>query len=471
VRALVSLLVLLAPLAVHADEGRYQDYAVGARALGLGGAFTALADDASGVFYNPAGIVDASRAKISISTSLYGVELVGASALESATNRIESGVSAADLIIIPSATGYVAGLGAPLPNGAFRHAWAFGTRVPQYQSRFVEIEERLADGGVTRFRSTTRDRTLHAGLAYGFRAGPWLRVGASAQYVLRTLNTEEELVALGADPGASFLTSNARLRTSIHSLRFTGGAKLWPGPRWRVGVSVLSPTLSVYRDGAFRSTLIDGRGDAPAVDEVEADLAGLDFASVLPLTVRAGVAFLERGDFALSADVVFHGSGAYELVPLAVLADDDDGISANDVPIPLEIVREPVVNAAFGAEKYLADNLSVSAGAFTNFSAAPKLQTEGAARALIDGTSRLSNIHTFGASLSLGLHTENVSSRLGVTGSLGFGDAVRASPAEARVGAGAPPLTAVKESQGFIYVFWSSSFKHGGGGGQRRFDL
>src|SRR4051794_16181995 len=37
-----------------ADEGRYQDYPSGARAASLGGAFCALADDASGVFYNPA---------------------------------------------------------------------------------------------------------------------------------------------------------------------------------------------------------------------------------------------------------------------------------------------------------------------------------------------------------------------------------------------------------------------------------
>ena len=44
-----------------AGESHYNHYAVGERAGGMGGAFTALADEATGAYYNPAGILDAPR--------------------------------------------------------------------------------------------------------------------------------------------------------------------------------------------------------------------------------------------------------------------------------------------------------------------------------------------------------------------------------------------------------------------------
>ena len=41
-----------------ADDGHYQNFLVGERAAGMGGAFTAIANDPSGTYYNPAGLVD-----------------------------------------------------------------------------------------------------------------------------------------------------------------------------------------------------------------------------------------------------------------------------------------------------------------------------------------------------------------------------------------------------------------------------
>ena len=41
---------------VQADEYHYKNLLVGTKAIGLGGAFTAISDDLSAVFYNPAGL-------------------------------------------------------------------------------------------------------------------------------------------------------------------------------------------------------------------------------------------------------------------------------------------------------------------------------------------------------------------------------------------------------------------------------
>ena len=48
------LVLLLAP--TFALAGGFNIYEMGARATALGGAFTATADDASAIFYNPAGL-------------------------------------------------------------------------------------------------------------------------------------------------------------------------------------------------------------------------------------------------------------------------------------------------------------------------------------------------------------------------------------------------------------------------------
>jgi len=56
---LLALLVVLvgAPRFARADPFHFQGIPLGQRAIGLGGAFTGLADDPSAAYYNPAGLV------------------------------------------------------------------------------------------------------------------------------------------------------------------------------------------------------------------------------------------------------------------------------------------------------------------------------------------------------------------------------------------------------------------------------
>ncbi len=68
-----SLLALsiAATNSAQADPYHYRNIIVGDRSAGLAGAYTAIADDASGLYYNPAGVVYASQPKISGSVNAY----------------------------------------------------------------------------------------------------------------------------------------------------------------------------------------------------------------------------------------------------------------------------------------------------------------------------------------------------------------------------------------------------------------
>ena len=64
IRRLVLIALLTGACAGHAMAA-YEDVGVGARVSGLGQAYTAVADDAYSVYYNPAGLATLSRRRLS----------------------------------------------------------------------------------------------------------------------------------------------------------------------------------------------------------------------------------------------------------------------------------------------------------------------------------------------------------------------------------------------------------------------
>ena len=66
----VALVFILAfSTAAWADSYHYKNLIVGDRASGMGGAYTAISDDPSGLYYNPAGIVYSQGTNVSASAN------------------------------------------------------------------------------------------------------------------------------------------------------------------------------------------------------------------------------------------------------------------------------------------------------------------------------------------------------------------------------------------------------------------
>lgn len=69
----LALAVLLAAPAGAAETAAFLDIGVGARAIGLGGAYSALADDSDAVFWNPAGLARQEKKGAAFSHAALGV--------------------------------------------------------------------------------------------------------------------------------------------------------------------------------------------------------------------------------------------------------------------------------------------------------------------------------------------------------------------------------------------------------------
>ena len=494
--ALFGLGAMLLSPKLQADDAHYQNFAVGARGAMLGGAFTAISDDSSGLYYNPAGIVDVSRANLSISTSLYGFERQLAFADDLGSGRWldefnKHPISGSEINIIPAASGVAWAFGRQVPDGSFPHGIAAGLVVPSY--RGSQLQNRSFQNGLDILtNSRVSDRSMMASLGYAYRVGPWLRIGLALHNTLRLVQISEDVTLNQTHPpegvDAAYLSSSSVLSLSNVSSSLGLGIKLHPGRRWLIGLSLNSASLSVFQRGTFdvRSTRANFASSDPnaPLTAIDTDSSRVRYdGSIWPVSMRAGLAYVRNNDYTLALDLSLNTATHYELVadrceqdgikdftPLCQLAQLDrptlEHLSSTVYrrsPIPVDVDRELTTNINIGAEKLLNGKTSLSIGAFTDFSSAPEYRVDDAGFLLADST-RISQVDHIGLTLSGGYFGSNSLSRLGLVAVLGYGQKARLTSPGAQVLDGAElRFRPVNSQELLFYVFWSSTFRYGEG--------
>ena len=394
--------LVLAGSGARADDVNFRPYVVGSRAAGMGGAFTALADDGSGPYYNPGGLAFVRRSQVSLSGSVYGVV--------SGSNKDALGdghdFTFRDLNIFPVATSVVWKFADGPGYEGDGSALALSVFVPDAVR--TNDRDKLGSNQNALFVSS-ENQTVWAGATWAHKWGR-LGVGASAFLLFGTALSQLELTAVDPASSSRFATVTARFDETT----FGGVGAL--GMRWdasdqvSVGLSVYSPE---YGWGQRRSFVrvavgdgVSGPGQPATVTVVNAE--DLNATPTLPARVQLGVAW--SGDrFVLTADATF----------LAGRTVTDDVNRAAE-GLDRYIKRNPVINGAIGIEFRSSDALRWRAGFFTDFAASDEpIGTAAAAGARTPDNP--THINRFGGTLSGGWRTEHTATDAGINLSYGSG--------------------------------------------------
>ncbi len=150
----------------------------GGRAAAMGGAYTAISDDASGAWYNPAGLGFTKGSDVSMSANAYTKSkrtVVGAVGNEDVSESSSS--------IYPAFAGGTTGF------GPFRVGYAYFTSDREHSSESftyqVEESETHSDFSYTR-RLLSTGELMHAGVGIGVALSPRFSIGVSEFYYRRS---------------------------------------------------------------------------------------------------------------------------------------------------------------------------------------------------------------------------------------------------------------------------------------------
>lgn len=459
---LLLLLLWISPGLARADDTHHQDYPIGGRSLGLGGAFTALSDDPSGIFYNPAGIVDITSSAIQVSTNLYGLEL--SDGFLGAIDRVaDLDTVVSELSIIPSGGGGVNVLNRGV-DGRPKTVIGLGAFVPSYRSllrqNLSSLEAGAAPSGcrTLAYRRDLLDRTVHAIAALGRRVTPRLSFGLSATAAYRSMRDTEETSCFGAadlddgEASSNFSSAETNLKLTVVGLMLSFGAKLQVADRWFLGAKLTSPSVRVYNfaDLRVQRGTANTEGRAFSIQEFDGLTADTDFGGEL----RLGAAYVAQSRLTAILDLSLHSGADYTLFRLPTSADSD---LTQAVTLVRKVHRNWVLNANLGAEVHLWPSITLAGGLFTNFSSAREI---GGALGSGQSADMLPHINTYGSSLVLGYIGDYTITRIGGTMSYGEGtDVVPVYEGLAALGS-APEYVKVKMSQLFTFFFISSTFRY-----------
>ena len=390
----LAAVVLALGEAVKADESNFRQYLLGGRAAGMGGAFTALADDGSGPYYNPGGLAFVTSPQLSLSAAVYGR---ASGSVKDALGQNHD-FDFATLNTFPVVTAAVWRFGAAsadIPGDAH----VLGLNAFVVDAEHLDARDQVAQRENAVFQVVDR-QTVWVGPTYARRLGR-LGFGASAFLLIGTASNLLDLTLLQSGGGYSTLT----VRTDQRILGFVGSL----GVRWdvddhlRLGASVFTPEVGLGGGSRSLFARLTSSSD-PAAPVTVINATGLHSTPTQPLRVQLGAAWTQ-GRLTLSAD-------AMVLAARDALDDADT--------YPQHFVRRAVVNGSLGVEYVAADRFPLRAGLFTDFSASPS-PVDVPRGTTSPNASNTQHLDQYGASASVGVITDHTATDLGLNVRAGHG--------------------------------------------------
>lgn len=390
----LCILSVSLPLSAQADLFHYSNLLIGPRAMGLGGAFTAMSDDPSGLYYNPAGLAFQNSPNLSSSINTFYLR-------QNSYEKVFGDDSFEDSArgTVSSFFGFSRQFKPPL-LGPLQLGLAFVNPDAALSNENTLIENKT-DADVVRYHRSANIRSGSSQVIVGFakRLGKDTGVGCAASYL--DIDELEQIYqdvvqgpfrfdALPETDVFSTLGQNVRMHLIIRGAALRCGMRTHFGNSVRIGFSY-QHAQPVYQrleyDIETNKVFNTAEGSIVAVESSATDaLQGqllrsisrstLDhFVNSLPTEIRLGFAYQPVQSFLISGDLVRHGLG--------------EGSVA-------QVKRAEVINASLGTEVTLANALVIRSGVFTN-------QDATSSRNLSSASQRGEYIDYLGASFAAGI--------------------------------------------------------------------
>ncbi|HFE37051.1 MAG TPA: hypothetical protein ENK06_01360 [Gammaproteobacteria bacterium] len=412
---------------IFADQYHYNNMLIGNRAAGLAGAYVAVADDPSGLYYNPSGVVYAASGNITANMNAYSyTQTTYADALESASGKKVDWVRTSSGLI-PN----FFGITQPLGPGTIGFSYAVTDSILEDQTQAFS-DTPLA--GIThRINFNNQDTTNNIGPSYAISINDNLSVGLTLYGYIRNqkriLNQIIDVSKVGETDipleDRAFLIDNRYLTLSEYGVKPILGVTYTPFNKLSFGftasqVFLLSSEVKIQDSIARNNCVVDGvvercTGDDPTVFDLiqSSDSSQREF----PWQVSMGAAYFHSNRLMLTGTAWVYKA-----------------INNTD---------RPLINVAGGLEYYIAGKIAVRMGAYTNFANTPEIKLE-------NGTNAKEHLNIVGGTMSITNFTRSSAISIGFSGSYGKG--------EAQVGPDTASIQNVKYIGMSLFLSASNSF-------------
>lgn len=400
---LLPLFLTILSLPAFADEFHYNNILVGERASGMGGTYTALSDDPSGLYYNPAGIVYASGRNLSASVNAFHM-----------TKKHYSGVLGGKgwdrdaSALLPNFFGIMQ----PLGKGRIGLSYAVTDSIIEDQDQTISAFKGC--GGactITRYsiNLNNEDTTYNVGPTYARPVTGSLSAGVTVYFHQRRAQTIlNEFIIIDANRHE---LTNRNLESEEMGVRPVVGIMWSPVKKFAIGLTA-SKTEVVSSDSTIQIIAEDGT----SASRIEGDTSAK---RKYPIAASVGAAFFPTEALLLSGDFTYYTP--VDEVNAEYSVQGDVLTAGTHMPISGSIVTnlasEKVAtwNASVGSEYYITQAIALRAGLFTNRANTPKLKSG------VSGQPE--HINLYGGSLSGSYFSRGTALSLGGSYSRGTGQA------------------------------------------------
>ena len=416
--------VLLATGIARADDTHYRGIPIGAHAIGLGGAFTGVADDVSAAYFNPGGLALGGTVGIAAGLSINAWERNELRRALQQPDRVASATTKTGRTL-PIFVGAVIKLGPKQADDERRYSLGISVVEPIFGSGGALLKFRgdpieLSDS----YRYNFNDRATWYGLSFAGRLDLMQSLGASLYLSVRKLNhSETGLFVTGGTPvpgvpgsfagASSFANTQALSFRAFHFVFRFGWLKRF-NPKLQLGAMLQLPGIPLKQtvDSFSQGFTNDNRDPTmPVVTDAYYLDQKVDANLPIPAELEVGLEYWPAQSVMLSFDASLHfpvKSGSRVKTNTDVLVGGvffDPDTSRNFVP-----------NFAVASDFFIGKIVMIEAGFFTDLSSAP-LIPENPTRYYSP------RIHRFGGTLSVGFNVAGVSLAVGSTVLYGKGDA------------------------------------------------